>query len=222
MSQYENLSNHYFKLFKKRIKYIKGVNSIILDFLKNKRIKSCLDVGSADGERVRLISSKLSNVNFLLLEPSKNLFRKIKIKPKGNFKKKNLQLENFKNKKKFDLILCTWNTLSHFKNIDRFFFITNKILGKKKFLIFDINNRLNIKEYSFVEVIKNLLFRRYVFTKNINGNELTSRFYDENKIINLSQHYGFSIKSKFYVNYRNGTKTTKYKGQMLFILQKKG
>ena len=44
MSQYENLSNHYFKLFKKRIKYIKGVNSIILDFLKNKRIKSCLDV----------------------------------------------------------------------------------------------------------------------------------------------------------------------------------
>tara|TARA_Y200000002_G_scaffold374927_1_gene376397 strand:+ start:484 stop:1152 length:669 start_codon:yes stop_codon:yes gene_type:complete len=221
MNQYDNLSDYYFKLFKKRIKFIKGTNSIILNFLKNKKIRSCLDIGSADGSRVKLFSCRLLDTNFSLLEPSKNLFKKIKIMSKDNLKKKNLKFENFKSKKKFDLILCTWNTLSHIKNLDKFFFTANKFLRKKKFLIFDINNRLNIREYSLIEVIKNLLFKRYIFTKKINGYELRSRFYDENEIINLFQKYNFTVKSKFYVDYKNGRKTTKYKGQILFLLQKK-
>lgn len=166
---YDQVAVHYRKLCERRLNYINAVDKIVIDeiSLLVPHVKSMLDVGAADGVRGIHIA-KLAGVKSLtLLEPSGAMVALInQPKPPQNMKLKVIQgtaenISNFIGKsEKFDVITMLWNVLGHVPDHEsRITALVRmkRYLSKKGLLLFDLNNRYNVRAYGKQIVLKNYL-----------------------------------------------------------------
>lgn len=224
---YDYLSLNYRNEFNKRINYINSVNNLIFSNYKKFKFNNFLDIGTGDGFRFQIIKKKLKIKNFLLVEESNYFYEIIKkYFPKyrvinANFLNANIQ------KNSFTHVTSLWNVLGHVKNKNFFFKKVNKILKINGFFIFDVNNRLNIKNYGLLSFLTNLL-KNILFFKNagyfklqVNNKKTIVYVFTQKEIIKLLEKNGFKVEVIKYVDYLSGKiQSLQFFGQ-IFIIAKK-
>ena len=194
------------------------IKNLIRKYLKEP--KSLLDLGCGTGK----YSYLLTKLNLKVVGLDRSRFM-IKIAKKKFYKNKkisfiNSDLRNFKTKKKFDIISALFHILSYqIKNrdIDKFFYNSNKILKKNGILIFDFwykKGVLNLQQPNkFIKIIyKNKLILKLTksdWFKNLDiihdnhdmiifdNKKLIKSFKETHKMRYFDLHF---IKSKLKVN----------------------
>lgn len=231
MKFYDLIAKEYKNISLKKKIYLNSVNKIIIKYLRKK--KNILDAGSGDGLRLEKIRKKLKNKNFSAIEPSKKMY--------GLFKKnskipiKNIGLENIKDlNQKFDAITCLWNVFGHVSTNEKRLNILKDIkkkLNPKGYLIFDVNNRHNAKQYGIIKIIYRVLVDKFFF--NEKRGDAKYEIIQENKKVKGNGHLftigeiellikksNFQLKKVYFVNYSNGkVEKTPFFGQILVILE---
>ena len=231
MKFYDLIATEYKNISLKKKIYLNSVNKIIIKYLRKK--KNILDAGSGDGLRLEKIRKKLKNKNFSAIEPSKKMY--------GLFKKnskipiKNIGLENIKDlNQKFDAITCLWNVFGHVSTNEKRLNILKDIkkkLNPKGYLIFDVNNRHNAKQYGIIKIIYRVLVDKFFF--NEKRGDAKYEIIQENKKVKGNGHLftigeiellikksNFQLKKVYFVNYSNGkVEKTPFFGQILVILE---
>lgn len=231
MKFYDLIAEDYKNISFKKKTYLNGIDEIILKYLKDK--KKILDAGSGDGIRLEKLKKKLKNCNFISIEPSRKMYEQFKKNSKIPIKNFGLEKIN-KINQKFDAITCLWNVFGHIKNNKRRIHILKNIKKKLKpkgYLIFDINNRHNAKQYGIIRVLFRIVLDKFFFkekrgdaryeilknNKKIIG---SGHLFTEYEIKKLIKKSNFKLKKIYYVNYVNGKiEKISFFGQILVILE---
>ena len=148
---------------------------------------------------------------------------------------KNIGLENIKDlNQKFDAITCLWNVFGHVSTNEKRLNILKDIkkkLNPKGYLIFDVNNRHNAKQYGIIKIIYRVLVDKFFF--NEKRGDAKYEIVQENKKVKgyghlftigeielLIKKSNFQLKKVYFVNYSNGkVEKTPFFGQILVILE---
>ena len=139
----ENLKKKYIKNFHNDEKLCSFVLTDVLfgfneisEFLKEKNIKSVLEIGSGTGILLNELKNFFPNINFLGLDPNESgyyHYREIyKSLVNPGFSIENKQIENFSSEKKFDLIFSI-NVFEHVNDWKKYIEKTNNLLTKNIF-----------------------------------------------------------------------------------------
>lgn len=231
MKFYDLIAKEYKNISIKKKIYLNSVNKIVIKYLRTK--KNILDAGSGDGIRLEKIRKKLKNKNFSSIEPSKKMYRLFKKNSKIPIK--NIGLENIKNlNQKFDAVTCLWNVFGHVTSNEKRLNILKNIkkkLNSKGYLIFDVNNRHNAKQYGIIKVIYRVLVDKFFFNekrgdakyeivqdnKKVKG---SGHLFTQDEIKLLIKKSNFKLKKIYFVNYNNGKiEKIPFFGQILVILE---
>lgn len=226
---YDVLSDDFNTISKRRSLYLNSINKLITDFVNYERFKKVLDIGSAEGNRILEIKKNLINpINIDCIEPSIKLFKKLKINldKNKNFNFFNSDLENFdQSVKKYDAIFALWNVIGHIENIDQFFNKSKNLLKDQGYLVLDLNNSLNIKQYGITNFLKNIIkifFRNIIsqtYPLKYKNVETRVRIISPFEIKKIFKNYGFKIIKSSFIDYDSGKKANIFSGQ-LFIIAK--
>ena len=135
-SKYLNYSHYLEKKYDGPKEFQKEILKIIQ---KNKDTKfnlNILDIGTAKGELIKFLSSKIKKANFIGIDKEKSLIEKAFKVENCVFKRMNILKYKDESKKKFDVIICS-GLLSIFNEKEVPIFMNNvsKILKKKGLLI---------------------------------------------------------------------------------------
>ncbi|MBK8683453.1 MAG: class I SAM-dependent methyltransferase [Bacteroidetes bacterium] len=206
------------------------MDEIIVNKFRNKQVLDYLDVGSGDGIRAISIAKKIACKKITLVDNSeilhscRNLTSDI-----------NISLNLIKSSiceiqitKKYDLITCLWNVLGHLNDIDereRTFLKFKKVLSKHGSLVIDVNNRYNISNYGYVNVMHNLSrdilndLNSGWFTLNIGNDSTNVYIHAPLEIDAMCNKVGLKVSQVIYIDYNSGeVKDTFFEGQLLYII----
>ncbi|MGY8817528.1 MAG: class I SAM-dependent methyltransferase [Pseudomonadales bacterium] len=126
----------------------------------------------------------------------------------------------------FNLALCLWNVIAHVDNPKTFLKAIHALLQPGGTLIFDINNRFNIKEYGIKNVFINLVKNNFLANPGsftLNTNEIKTKVYIYNlaEITALLNETGFNINVVKFVNYKTGNiEKSQWAGQIFLVCKK--
>ncbi len=187
-----------------------------------------LDIGSGTGKRILKISKSIQPSELVCFDNSPKMVEMLNASGlSANCVDISEDIKSFK-QKQFDLVLCMWNVLGHvprskqakaFKNI-------SKLLTDGGKLIFDVNNRHNIKAYGLIRVLRNFFLGTFGLIKGdyplqLNGNTTSVHIFSEREIRKLLYDVGFKINKIVYVNYASGEiEKSQWSGQLLVIAEK--
>lgn len=139
-----------------------------------RNIKNCLDIGSNRGSFINSLLNIKKNINFVGIEPDKNLQVKY---PEKKVKIFNEKFENIQINKKFDLIHCS-HTLEHLDSPSFFFKSVKNLMHNKTILYLEVPN---IKS-----IISKYCLEEYFIDKH-------AFHFSENDIRNYFKKYNYKI-----------------------------
>jgi SAM-dependent methyltransferase len=214
---YERLAPYYREYAGRREVYIRAVDAFILGQIPGGS-RSLLDVGAGDGVRGMAIARAAGCQRIVLCEPSPAMAAACqRLQPSEVW---NLPAEKLPGSQDpFDVILSLWNVLGHVGTREKRIEALRKmkqLLAPGGTLFFDINNRYNAPAYGWREVIKRLVIdtlkpdeRRgdSVFELHIAGQTIpgSGHLFTPREIAGIVKESGLSVKSRYSVNYKNGT-----------------
>lgn len=233
---YKYFSNNFTEYSFSKKKYLDSIDNIItnLDF----KPKNIIDLGAGDGRRSLKIAEKLKVEDIVLVDNCSEMFNKIT--ETENIKKvtDDISDNNFYSKigKKSDLVLCLWNVLGHIETEgERVSVIENitNLLSDKGIGFLDVNNRYNVRQYGFKNVIKNIL--KDIFSPNNKNGDFPFNFKKEELDIKTSVHIfnpyevdkylknaGLKIVDKKFIDYDTGKIGSNiFSGQILYKIKKR-
>ena len=133
-------------------------------------------------------------------------------------------------KGRFGTVLCLWNVLGHIIVLkDRQEAIRNiaNLLGDQGLLLVDVNNRLNVRQYGILRVVRNIVFELFrkehgIFNLSVNGSMSQVYLSTKWEFADLLKENGFDIERLVYIDYGNGlVRNSPLEGQLLAICRKK-
>lgn len=223
---YNQLTSCYEDITEKRIDYLNAVDDLILERLHAMSEVSLVDIGAGNGKRTRKLVNEIDLKKLLLIEPSISFVDQLY----NIFNSKDVfhgDLRNYgKESGQFNIALCLWNVLAHVDNPLVFLKAIHSLLQKEGTLIFDVNNRFNIKEYGIKNVIINLL-KNSIFKNSgsftLNTNEIKTKVYIYSlaEITALLNEAGFEINFVKFINYKTGeVEKSQWSGQIFLECKK--
>ena len=227
---YDEISNEFQDISQKRKLYLKAIDQEIIKIIKLKKPKYILDIGTADGIRLKNLLKSFDFIERIdCLEPSKKMFNICK---KNKFNSKyfsfyNKSIENYNSIKKYDLILALWSVFVHSENPILFLENSKKCLSNEGEIILDVNNRFNIKNYGIFNFFKNLLSsllklpnNRFFKIKSKNTSTKVQLFNTQEmkNLLKSTKLLNFRFQ---YFNYNNGKVANRFTGQMFIRASKK-
>lgn len=185
---YKQLSKYYDKL----------TNSEITEFYKffigKARNKDILDMGCGIGSLLRNYSQTNNTYG---ADESKEMINVAKKKDKDS-KYFIEDIRNLKMDKKFDIIICAYDTINHFKSLiewEKVFKTAYNHIDQKGYFIFDFNTLEGFKNYSKCPVVKKINNDYLIMQVNREGNscDWNIHFFENDKK-NLFKHSRIIIK----------------------------
>jgi len=225
---YKSISSLYQEISSRRAHYLQSIDELIIESIITP-IHNYLDVGAGDGLRSMIIAEKATPSKIVLLDNCADMFDARRI-TNSNVSFITEDIKYYNSEIKFDLVTCLWNVFGHVGNIaDRQESLSKiyNLLNDKGLFIIDINNRYNIKNYSYLEVFKNKL-KDFARMKNSGYYPLGQRK-DKTQVYihhpfefeKMAENVGFKLLQKKYVNYDSGKiEKTHNDGQLFYVFQK--
>lgn len=224
---YNQIANNYHAQSNARIDYLNAIDDLIVQQFESVEIGNYLDIGAGDGRRGIKISKALNINNTVLLDESSNMLKGIQ---KFQMKIINDSVFNIGDTTKYDLITCLWNVIGHFESRSQrfqFFSKIDQLLNRHGVLIFDVNNRYNVINYGFDNVMNTISKERNkksdVGWYDIgNGNQKTkvyvhSPFDIDDYLVNTN----LRVENTWYINYETGKmERTFFEGQLCYKVVK--
>lgn len=230
---YNDFSKEYENYSMERNNYLSSVNEIIKSYVDNP--DNMLDIGCGTGDRAILLSSILNIKKVILVDQSKSMLDLATKKSGFLGVKADIGHDIYLPNRYFKLITCLWNVLGHIGSEERclyaFNLLKNKIDKESGVLIIDINNRYNILQYGFINVIKNIVrdffhynFKNgdFLFSVSVNNQPLKTfvHLFTPFEMRKLIKKSGLKIEHEIYVNYKNGKKVSSWLfGQMVYVIK---
>jgi len=192
----ENLKKKYIKNFHNDEKLCSFVLTDVLfgfneisEFLKEKNIKSVLEIGSGTGILLNELKNFFPNINFLGLDPNESgyyHYREIyKSLVNPGFSIENKQIENFSSEKKFDLIFSI-NVFEHVNDWKKYIEKTNNLLTKNGLnVILCPNYDFPYEPHFVIPIIINKKITQFIFNKKIKKHEVETNEIGMWKAINF-------------------------------------
>ncbi|MBR9847597.1 MAG: class I SAM-dependent methyltransferase [Algicola sp.] len=152
-SYYDQIARNYGEQATARINYLDAIDHLIITDVNGKNIENYLDIGAGDGRRSIKISNNISVNNVTLLDESSEMLNKLQ---DSKFDIVNESFLDFNSTKKYDLITCLWNVIGHLpdkKSRILFFDKISNLLSDNGAFYFDVNNRYNISNYGYKNVM---------------------------------------------------------------------
>ena len=223
---YTQISSCYNDINFKKIEYLDAIDRLILESLHEMNEVCLVDIGAGTGKRTNNLLKNIDIKKILLIEPSITFTEQINkiFNPKDVF---HGDVEDYKKKpRQFNLALSLWNVIAHVDNPKTFLKAIHSLLQTDGTLIFDINNRFNIKEYGIKNVFINLVKNKILadpgsFTLNTNKIKTRVYIYNLTEITALLKEAGFSINFVKFVNYKTGNTEKSQWGGQIFLSCKK-
>jgi SAM-dependent methyltransferase len=234
---YRQISSDYTSVSKLRGTYNQSINGLIKPLVDQilSRNGRWLDVGSGDGKRILDLCGG-SKPDLTSVEPVMEFVAQIK---------KNLPFANifhgtlgeFRNSvrskgHKFELISCLWNVVGHTSDPKSFFLDLADLLSNEGTLVLDVNNRLNVSQYGFKNVARNIWravlgddWTRFLFpTPSPTGSSTTLTLLSSpGEIETFLKEADLVVQRRFFVSYRDGKVYSSgwWKGQMYIEVKRK-
>jgi SAM-dependent methyltransferase len=214
-----------------RAEYNTSVDSIVTRFAKSSKVDSWLDIGTGNGDRLVKLLKKINAVDKVIcLEPSEYMHREAteNLGSKAVVIQKTLEAYSYEQEKKFSIITALWNVIGHSDRPADFLKNAYEMLDKDGILLFDANNRYNIRQYGIYNVIRNAIWDLIGFEpkgifklKPCTGNEFTTVYIsspnDIYRACSILEGAKFQI---HYLDYNTGKPTTWLSGQMVISVFK--
>ena len=232
---YNSLAPFYNRYARARMNYIQAINHIVRDHIDND-VHSVLDLGAGNGTRIHnILKGKSKQIKQVyLVENAPKMLENMLTIPKYHVIRQDFSSTEFNLQKKFDCITCLWNVMGHVEKNNVLTALNNmaKHLSPSGFVIIDINNRNNIKQYG-IHAIKNcfrdLFFYNYatgdiVFDINITGNKIKSQvhLFSKTEFDRIIKQSNLRIQKCYYINYNTGKKEYfSFCGQLCYVLRGK-
>jgi len=232
-NMYSLLANNYSDYANTKKKYIKCVDDIVISSVKNS-VSNYLDIGTGDGKRAINIANSVKAKHIVLSDSCEEML--------GHIEKNNANevilfdvTEKYCFDKKFDLITALWNVFGHIEDMKKRLVALNyiyDILEEQGRFYFDINNRYNIDNYGWSNVLMNFLkdinplaadSGDFNFQISIKGESIPSfvHIHSPFEIFNLIKKTKFHLNKVYVIDYDDGSlKDSYFRGQLLFELIK--
>ena len=223
---YNQVTSFYDDISEKKIEYLNAIDHLILESLHEMNEVCLVDIGAGNGKRTNNLLKKIDIKKLLLIEPSIAFVEQLNktFNPKDVF---HGDVVDYKKKPgEFNLALCLWNVIAHVDNPKTFLKAIHALLQPGGTLIFDINNRFNIKEYGIKNVFINLVKNNFLANPGsftLNTNEIKTKVYIYNlaEITALLNETGFNINVVKFVNYKTGNiEKSQWAGQIFLVCKK--
>ena len=225
-SYYNQVTSCYDDISEKKIDYLNAIDRLIVEYLYEMKEVCLVDIGAGNGKRTNNLIKNIDIKKLLLIEPSAAFVEQLNktFNPKDVFHGDVVDCK--KKSGQFNIALCLWNVIAHVDNPKTFLKAIHALLQPGGTLIFDINNRFNIKEYGiknvFINLVKNkILANPGSFT--LNTNEIKTKVYIYNlaEITALLNETGFNINFVKFVNYKTGNiEKSQWAGQIFLVCKK--
>lgn len=245
-NHHEIVTNHFEKLADvydicistKRISYLKTVDNIIIEKLKNRIELNILDIGCATGTRILKLNDVLHFKKISSCDVSEKMVKKAienGLKDTKICSFLDLPYDN----ESFDCVFCLFNVLGYTNNnqeLSRVFKEIYRVLKQEGLFIFDIMNYWHLGEglafknsiksiiiNSFKSVITGKSYKSKTFYLNMNDDKLPGyvRGFTKKEIDVLANMLNFEIDTFKIIGYDSGgIKDKIIEGNFMYILKK--
>ena len=233
---YDALAPAYDRELKYRLPYFEAINGIILDWIRDHECRAILDVGCANGGRLRrlLEATGTSGVKAVGVDLSPGMVEEARRRGTEAFVMdiSASPIEAELPLAEFDLVICTW-MLGHLREREeRLRALENirSLMSPGGALILDVNNPYNAAAYGWLSLARNVLgkvlHRRgagdFVASRWNSGRRLATvvHLFTRREILALCREAGLTPVSVRYVNYETGdVNAGQLSGQICLVMQ---
>jgi SAM-dependent methyltransferase len=230
---YDQFAPYYDTYAHERSNYIRGINRIIVEFLKGHPVPNVLaDFGCGTGARSKVLAKQIKARKTVFIDSSKEMI-KICQKRSKNTIQADFSDKGFSRKiKKVSVAVSLWNVFGHIEtNRKRRQALANIVstLDAKGLVFIDVNNRYNALQYGWKNVLKNIAldfggFRNasgdIAFSISIQGKSIPANvhLFSPRELDRILNALNVKILRKYYVNYQSGGIEHRwYRGQILYV-----
>lgn len=228
---YTQLVPSYREVARKRSNYNRAVDSLVAQLAQNRKYSSWLDIGTGNGDRLLQLLKRIgTGPSVVCLEPSALMYEEAKSKLGSYALVINSALDAYSDegKKKFSIITALWNVIGHTDNPAKFVKDAYAMLDDDGYLLFDANNRYNIKQYGIFSVIRNALSDFLGLGSNglfklrtDDPNEFTFVYIaSPNEIRRACRMLDGAKHTIYFIDYRTGKPTSCLEGQMVVSISR--
>lgn len=234
LEAYEAVAPFYEEYSSKKASYLDAVERKVIGQIKvGQRL---IDIGSGDGRRLAKIMKAVKLGEVIAVEPSPAMAKLCRQSTGATVYEgfaEDLTPADFG---RFNVATALWNVFGHVPNsIKRLQGLKNiaELLEKDGILILDVNNRHNAITYGVMNVIARKIVDTFCFDE-VRGDAVydwkigektfksKGHLFTPEEIERLFSEAGFVVQERLSVNYMTGViSTSKYRGQLLYILKKK-
>ena len=224
---YDQIAGDYRNQSQKREAYLSGIDSLIVKNVPNPNQGLFLDIGAGDGSRSKRLKNRLNIKQLALVEQSDIFFKQAREElPQARIYHDDFIDANIPS----GSVVCAlalWNVLGHVSSAKIFFDKAWNILESNGTLIFDVNNRYNIKYYGLRAVLLNYIKSAFnlkhngYFLVGSDNNQSWVYIFSKREIIDLLNKSGFTVEKILFVDYVTGDVVLNSSQGQIFVVAKK-
>lgn len=227
---YDSAANHYVAMSSARCKYLRGVDQIVIQNLKDIHAENLLDIGAGDGQRSKYLADILGIKQVIAVESS----LKMATEAREQLGERNVLVGDATKlefpEEYFDAVVSLWNVFGHIPGKKDRIEVLKKISKSLKpngKCIIDVNNRYNARHYGWLAVVRNIINDilrkkdRGWFPLQIDGVEGNVYFHRPAEFKRYLSGINLKVESMHYVDYGSGVmRKMPWEGQCVYVLSR--
>lgn len=227
---YDSAAAHYVEMSTGRCEYLRGVDQIVIQNLKDIHAQNLLDIGAGDGRRSKFLANALGIKQVIAVESS----LKMAAEAREQLGEKNVLVGDATKlefpEEYFDGVVSLWNVFGHIPSREGRIAVLNKISKSLKpggRCIIDVNNRYNARHYGWWAVVRNV-FNDAIrkrdggwFPLQIGGVEGKVYIHRPAEFENYLPEANLKVERTHYIGYESGAvRKMPWQGQFVYVLSR--
>lgn len=227
---YDSAAAHYVAMSSARCKYLRGVDQIVIQNMKDIHAENLLDIGAGDGRRSKYLVDTLGLKQVIAVESS----LKMAAEAREQLGERNVLVGDATKlelpDEYFDTVVSLWNVFGHISSERDRIEVLRKISKCLKLngkCIIDVNNRYNVRHYGWLAVVRNafndLMRKRDSgwFSFKVNGVEGKVYIHRPSEIKRYLSGINLKVESMYYIDYESGfMRKMPWEGQCVYVLSR--